>query len=415
MSTDRREHMLRWHHHSSQDGRQMEHHAWLALRQRVRAHVVVPDSLPRLWQHPPLGYLVAVLAQLAAVSLTLQLRLVLLQAFTYRGALSLLVVVAVALRWGAGPSLLSTLVGAALLNYRALPPYSGWNLGVSGIVATLVFLSIGLSISVLVSRMARARRIAQTATACYAQIYTSERHQREKAETAVRMRDDILTLATHDLRSPGASVLSRAQLVQHRVHRGLALDTAWLDAQMQAIGQAITRLNVTIDEMSDVARLQVGQALDLQREDLDVGALVHTVAAEYSTEAGAPRVDVHAPVEPVLVCGDRARLERVLHNLIGNAVKYSPHGTPVDVAVQTQEQRAVVTVRDQGVGIPADELPHLFTRFFRASTSRGVKGTGIGLAGSKAIIAQHHGHITLESAVDQGTTVTVCLPRSTDE
>jgi signal transduction histidine kinase len=91
--------------------------------------------------------------------------------------------------------------------------------------------------------------------------------------------------------------------------------------------------------MCDVARLQVGQALDLLLEDLEVGALVRAVSAEYSGEAGTPRVDVHAPAQPVLVCGDRARLERVLHNLIGNAVKYSPQGTPIDVAVQTQEQR----------------------------------------------------------------------------
>jgi signal transduction histidine kinase len=105
----------------------------------------------------------------------------------------------------------------------------------------------------------------------------------------------------------------------------------------------------------------------------------------------------------------------VLHNLIGNAVKYSAGGTAIDVGVQPQEQQAVITVRDQGVGIPTDELPHLFTRFFRASTARGVTGTGIGLAGSKAIIEQHHGHIAVESAVGQGTTVTVCLPRSADE
>jgi signal transduction histidine kinase len=413
MSTGRREHRL-WLHHIWQDGHYLGRHAWLTLHQWVCVHTAAPDRLPRLWRHPLLGYLVAVLAQLAAVSLTLHLRQVLLYAFPYHGALSFLVVVFVALRWGVGPSLLSTLVGAALLNYLILLPHAAWSLGTSQIVATLVFLSVGLSISVLAGRTERARRMAQAATARYAQIYASERQQREKAETAVRMRDDILNLATHDLRSPATSVRSRAQLVQHRLHQGLALDAAWLDAQMQAIGDAIARLDATIDEMSDVARLQVGQALDLQLEDLDVGALVRVVAAEYSTEEGAPRVDVHAPTEAVLVCGDRARLERVLHNLIGNAVKYSPPGTAIDVDVQAQEQRAVITVRDQGVGIPAEDLPRIFTRFFRASTARGVKGTGIGLAGSKAIIEQHHGHITVESAVGQGTTVTVYLPRSTD-
>jgi signal transduction histidine kinase len=143
-----------------------------------------------------------------------------------------------------------------------------------------------------------------------------------------------------------------------------------------------------------------------------VGALVRAVAAEYSGAAGTPRVTVQAPVQAVLVCGDRVRLERVLHNLIGNAVKYSPGGIPIAVDVQTQEQWAVITVRDQGIGIPAEDLPRLFTRFFRASTAAGVKGTGIGLAGSKAIIEHHHGHITVESAVGQGTTIRVCLPCS---
>jgi hypothetical protein len=103
-------------------------HAVMPLRRWVQAHTVVPDRLPRLWQHPSVGYLVAVLAQLAAVSLTLHLRYLLLQAFPYRGALSFLgalsfvVVVCVALLWAVGPSLLTTLVGAALLNYFILPP-----------------------------------------------------------------------------------------------------------------------------------------------------------------------------------------------------------------------------------------------------------------------------------------------------
>jgi signal transduction histidine kinase len=356
---------------------------------------------------------VAVLAQLAAVGLTLYLASV-VPAFWFRDALSFLAVAFVALRWGVGPGLLSTLMGSALLNDLILPPYTAWSLAAPGVVTTLVFLSVGLSVGVLAGRTARARRIAQMATARYAQIYASERQRREKAETAARLRDDILTLATHDLRSPATSVLSRAQLVQHRLHGGQALDAGWLDAQMQAIGEAIARLDATIDEMSDVTRLQVGQALDLQLEDLDVSAVVRAVAAEYNDVAEAPRVSVWAPAAAVLVCGDRVRLLRMLHNLIGNAEKYSLRGTPIDVDVQAQEQRAVITVRDQGVGIPADELPRIFTRFFRASTSRGVKGTGIGLAGSRTIVEQHHGRITVESEVGQGTTVTVCLPRSTD-
>jgi signal transduction histidine kinase len=379
---------------------------WLALQHWLAANTFAPTWLPRRWRHPVVGYLVAVLAQLAAISLTLHLHLALLQAFPYRGALSDLVVVLIALCWGVGPSVLSTLVGAALLTYLILPPYNTWYFGASQVVATIVLLGVSLSISVLVSGMAHARRMAQAAT-------TRERQQREKAETAVQMRDEILNLAAHDMRTPVTNALGRAQLVQYRLRRGAPLEVAWLDAQMEAIGAALRGLNAMLDEMSDVARLQIGQALDLQLEDLDAGALVRTVASAYSGAAGTRRVNVRVPAEAVLVSGDRVRLERVLHNLLGNAVKYSPQGTPIDVDVQPQEQRALITVRDQGVGIPAEELAHIFTRYFRASTAHGVKGTGIGLAGSKAIIGQHHGHITVESVVGQGTTVTVCLPRST--
>ncbi|HKO24977.1 MAG TPA: ATP-binding protein [Chloroflexota bacterium] len=355
-----------------------------------------------------MGYPVAVLGQVAAVSLTLYLRQMWPRGFPYEGVLVVVVVIAVALRWDFGPSMLATLLGAALVDYYVLSPHETWSRGAAQMGGLVALVGVGLTVSLVGSRAYRARQAAEASAA-------RERELREKAEAAVQMRDEVLTLATHDMRTPVTAALGHAQLVQYRLQRGSALDAAWLDAQMQAIGGALMRLNAMIDEMRDVAHLQVGQALDLQLEEVDVSAQVRAVAAEYSVGQGAPRVAVHVPAEAARVCGDRARLERVLHNLIGNAVKYSPQGTPVDVTVQTQEQRAVITVRDQGVGIPAEELPRIFTRFFRASTARGVKGTGIGLAGSKAIIEQHHGHITVESVVGRGTTVTVCLPRSTGE
>lgn len=247
----------------------------------------------------------------------------------------------------------------------------------------------------------------------HARLYAAAQAARAQAEQAVRLRDDILTVATHDLRTPLTSVRGRADVVRLRVQAGVPLEAAWLDIQMQGITEAVGRLSATIDEMSDVARLQVGQALELHWEDLEVGALVHTALADYSLPVpGAPPVQVHLPAGAAGagVQGDRARLLRVLHNLIGNAVKYSHQGSPVCVSVAVQEPWVVVSVRDQGVGIPAEELPQVFTRFFRASTAQGIPGTGIGLAGARAIVEQHGGQLTLESAVGQGTTVTMRLP-----
>jgi len=99
----------------------------------------------------------------------------------------------------------------------------------------------------------------------------------------------------------------------------------------------------------------------------------------------------------------------MLRNVIGTAVKYSPAATPVRVDVHAQGASAVVAVRDRGVGIPADDLPRVFERFFRASTARGIKGSGIGLSGAKAIVEQPGGTIAVERAAGAGTTVTVTL------
>src|SRR5205823_8607771 len=118
------------------------------------------------------------------------------------------------------------------------------------------------------------------------------------------MRDEVLTPATHDMRTPLTSALAHAQLVQSGLSRGRPPDDPRLAAQMQAIGGALLRLNAMIDELRDVASLQVGQALVLQREEVDVSALVRAVAAEYSGAAGTPRARVQAPAEAALVCGD---------------------------------------------------------------------------------------------------------------
>jgi len=232
---------------------------------------------------------------------------------------------------------------------------------------------------------------------------------RRAAEAAVRVRDDFLRAAAHDLRSPLASMRGRAQFVQSRLGRGAA-DPVWLSAQMDAVCAATTHMLATVDELSDVARLQIGQELDLEVGAVDVGALVRVVADEVNVPPDTAPVVVDAPDTPVAIAGDRARLRRVLENIVGNAVKYSPERTPVAVGVDDRGPVVVITVRDQGVGIPPDELPRLFTRYYRASTARGIAGSGLGLAGAKAIVEQHGGTIIVHSVEGRGTTVVLTLP-----
>jgi len=349
-----------------------------------------PPRLTGRWRHPLVGYLLALLGQVATVQVIVLLRHH-LPPFAYSDLPALLTVALIALTWGTGPSLVATGVGALLLDFFVVPPlFSLVVFAPEGRIDVLLFLIVGIIISLLASRMAHARRAAVA---------------------AVQMRDDVLSLATHDLRAPLTNVMGRTELVQLHLQEDAPLDTGWVLTQMQAVQHAGTQMLATIEELSDVARLQMGHALPLQRQDVDVGAVVQRVVADYRARPGVWRVEVDVPAEAVVVHGDRARLSRVLHNLVDNALKYSPPERPVWVGVRAEGTEAVLTVRDQGVGIPVEELPRVVTRFFRASTAAGTAGSGLGLAGAKAIVEQHAGQLLIESAVGQGTTVTVRLPR----
>lgn len=248
-----------------------------------------------------------------------------------------------------------------------------------------------------------------------AHLLEREQQARLEAEAAVRVRDDFLTAASHDLRTPLTVINGRIQIVRMSLTSGRVIDREWLARHMDSTEEAIKRIVATVEEITDAAQLQIGRQLSLHVETVDLDAMVRTVARtveESSRPWRGARVEIEA-ASGISVEGDRARLERVAQNIIGNAIKYSPAHTPVHVEVTQHGEWVVLTVRDHGVGIPDDELPHVFTHFYRASTSIGIPGTGIGLAGSKTIVEQHGGRITLESIVGEGTVVTVCLPSST--
>ncbi len=246
-------------------------------------------------------------------------------------------------------------------------------------------------------------------------LLVEARQARASAEAAVKMRNDFLTVAAHDLRTPLTNMLGRAQLVETRLRGGRAVEPAWLTAQADSLVASTRRLLATVNELNDMIALERGEELDLSLEPVELSALARAVVDEVapglgSQSVGAVPIVIDAPAKPIVVVADRGRLARVLQNVIGNAVKYSVNGTPISVEVRRAGALAVVAVRDGGVGIPVDELPRIFERFYRASTARGIKGSGIGLAGAKASMEQHGGTISVQSAVGKGTTVTISLP-----
>jgi signal transduction histidine kinase len=170
-----------------------------------------------------------------------------------------------------------------------------------------------------------------------------------------------------------------------------------------------------IDELVDFGRLQSGQPLTLNRQSVNLVALARQVADEYQQTTTHHSIQVEASQPELFGYWDPIRLERVLGNLLSNAIKYSPDRGQVTVTVTREDAEsgswAILKVRDQGIGIPAADLPHIFEQFHRAANTVGqIKGTGIGLSSACRIVELHGGAIEVESELGQGSTFMVRLP-----
>ncbi len=245
------------------------------------------------------------------------------------------------------------------------------------------------------------------------QLLAREQQARAEAERAIAVRDEVLAAVSHDLKAPLTVISGRAQLLARQLKRMNGEQAQQLTGGLREIEASARRMRVWIDELVDVARLQVGQELRLNRAPTDLVALAREAAAEYQETSERHRLRVEA-AEPELVGEwDAEHLQRVLANLVSNAIKYSPDGGEVSICVERNGAMAVVAVRDYGVGIPPADLPHLFEQFHRASNVVGrIAGTGIGLAASRHIVEQHGGTIEVDTREGIGSTFTVRLPLS---
>ena len=237
-----------------------------------------------------------------------------------------------------------------------------------------------------------------------------ERAARAEAEAAVRARDQLLALASHELKTPLTAVVGNIQLLQRSLLRAGVL-TPRDEHRLRVAVSQLERLSELVNTMLDVSRIATGQ-LQLARAPLDLCAFARRVVDEASAGSERHELSVHVPDEPVVVEGDELRLEQELQNLIGNAIKYSPDGGPVEVRVERRPGAAALAVRDYGIGIPAEALPRLGERFYRADNARlrQIAGMGMGLTIVSEIVARHGGRLEVESAEGQGSTFTVLLP-----
>jgi len=241
-----------------------------------------------------------------------------------------------------------------------------------------------------------------------AKLYTEQVEARRKLEDVSRLKDEFLSIASHELRTPVTSIKGYTQLAKTLINEGD------LDTSRQYLGIAmdqIDRMSRLILELLDVSRIETGR-LEIRRESIDWTDFVSEVVSRHHAIAGERRISLDLSAVHRRVQGDRDRLEQVLGNLLENAVKYSPEATEVNVTIAGVEEKVLTSVRDRGIGIPTDELSQVFERFHRGRqvSSANYGGLGLGLYITRQIVERHGGQIWVESVEGQGTTFTFSLP-----
>ena len=225
-----------------------------------------------------------------------------------------------------------------------------------------------------------------------------------------RMKDEFVALVSHELRTPLTSITGYLEPILD--HEAGPL-TSTQERFLKTIDRNARALSTIVSDLLFLASVDASK-LTLHTEEVDLAEVVADAveACEPSADRRGVALTVEADAVPT-VRGDRARLAQVTVNLLSNAIKFTPEGGRVEVYGREDEGKAVIEIRDTGIGIPADEIPRLFTRFYRATSAkdRAISGTGLGLAIVKSIADAHRGTIEVDSTPGVGTTMRLLLPR----
>ena len=241
-----------------------------------------------------------------------------------------------------------------------------------------------------------------------ARLYESAQLARTEAEAANRLKDEFVSVVSHDLRTPLNAMLGWTSLLQNGNMAPSVTSRA-----LRSIHDNATRQAKLIDDLLDFSRI-VGGRLALEREDIDLRQLLRNVIESMVPAAASKRIEMQFSAAPdVMIVGDMRRLEQVFFNLLANAVKFTGDGGRIDIELRTADTVAEVAVTDTGVGIDQAFLPHVFDRFRQAdsTTTRSYGGVGLGLSIARRLVEAHQGTISAESeGKDRGSTFVVRLP-----
>jgi two-component system sensor histidine kinase MprB len=217
-------------------------------------------------------------------------------------------------------------------------------------------------------------------------------------DESVHAQRQLVADASHELRTPVTSLRTNIEILQRQAHD---MDPA---EQQRVLGDVVEQTEELTLLMNDLIDLARGEELRAGTEDTRLDLVIGEVVERM--RRNAPATSFELDLEPTILAGLPARLERAVVNLIDNAIKYSPAGEPVEIRLRGKE----LTVRDHGPGIPAEDLPHVFDRFYRGAEARGRPGSGLGLAIVRQVAGQHGGSVTAASAAGGGTLMRLWLP-----
>ncbi|OFZ20834.1 MAG: hypothetical protein A2X94_04780 [Bdellovibrionales bacterium GWB1_55_8] len=242
-----------------------------------------------------------------------------------------------------------------------------------------------------------------------------QRMAREEAEKALHLRNEFLSVASHELKTPLTSLSMQIQMIYRMLEKNIEAagkSDASLDKTLEILRRSqvqIKRFTTLINDLLDVAVISEGK-LKLDIEDVDISALVADVIERFRLECEKSGCELKFERRrPSVAQVDRFRIEQVLVNLLSNALKYGP-GRPIEIRVEMDLEQARISVQDQGVGIAEEDQRRIFARFERAVSSRNFGGLGLGLHIAHQIVLAHKGDIRVESELGRGSTFIVELP-----